>query len=197
MDMSIPLGRSSVRRTHPSVVRSVKPMRHTFSSPFGLIFSGCQSAEKVPEEDLWANTSGSSRRGPSPAEGPLRPMARCGRITAAIPPIWSRLASDHCLGSTKRAPRRTSPSRAFPTPTPKRRWNACCNCSVPHEPVRHSPEARRDFDCYMSIGCDDKGTVLFTGYCSLELNARRLSIRGIQVPRVCPARCIANEPCHR
>ena len=32
---------------------------------------------------------------------------------------------------------------------------------------------RRDFDCYMSIGCDDEGTVLFTGYCSLELDARR------------------------
>ena len=171
VDMSIPLGRSSVRRTHPSVVRSVKPMRHiVLIALSGLIFSGCQSAEKVPEEDLLGKYERPLPPGPQPCRRsppPNGPM--WARITAAIPPIWSRLANAHWLGSTKRAPRRTSPSRAFPTPTPKRRWNACCNCSVPHEPVRHSPEPlRRDFDCYMSIGCDDEGTVLFTGYCSLN-----------------------------
>ena len=41
---------------------------------------------------------------------------------------------------------------------------------------------RRDFDCYMSIGCDDEGTVLFTGYCSLELNARRRASGAFRYP---------------
>ena len=34
----------------------------------------------------------------------------------------------------------------------------------------------------MSIGCDDKGTVLFTGYCSLELNARRRASGAFRYP---------------
>ena len=45
----------------------------------GLIFSGCQSAEKVPEEDLLGKYERPLAAGAQPCKGPLRPMARCGR----------------------------------------------------------------------------------------------------------------------
>ena len=54
---------------------------------------------------------------------------------------------------------------------------------------------RRDFDCYVSIGSDDEGTVLFTGYCSLESDARRRASGAFRYPVY--ARPDADQPCHR
>ena len=151
-------------------------MRHTVLIALSaLIFSGCQSPEKAPEKDLLGKY-----------ERPLPDGAPALRKVPASQ--WPDVASNF----------RRNPTDLVKAGKRSLAWfdNASTTNHFPKEGISHahakaSVEAmlrllrtsrsdaaftralQRDFDCYMSIGCDDEGTVLFTGYCSLELEARR------------------------
>ncbi|MEC8855434.1 MAG: MltA domain-containing protein, partial [Planctomycetota bacterium] len=151
-------------------------MRHTvLIALYALIFSGCQSPEKAPEEDLLGKYE--------------RPLPAGAPALRKVPPSqWPKVDTNFRRNPTDlvKAGKRSlawfdkkSTTNHFPIEGIS---HAHAKASVERllQLLRtsRSGEAftralRRDFDCYMSIGCDDEGTVLFTGYCSLELDARR------------------------
>ena len=141
VDMSIPLGRSSVRRTHPSVVRSLKPMRHTvLIAAFRLDLLGLPIGRKGPEEDLL----GKYER-PLPAGAPaLRkvPTSQWPKVDTNFrrnPTDLVKAGKRSLAWFDKKAPPTTSPSKGFPTPMPKRPWSGCCNFFAPQEAAKRSP----------------------------------------------------------
>ncbi|MAV55791.1 MAG: hypothetical protein CMJ28_07550 [Phycisphaerae bacterium] len=151
-------------------------MRHTLLITLSaLIFSGCKSTETTPEEDFLTRYER-----PLPAGAPA--------FTKVPTDQWPDIGSGFRRNPTDlvKAGKRSlswfdkkSTTSHFPVE------------GVSHAHAKASVEAmlsllrtsrsgaaftralKRDFDCFMSIGCDDEGTVLFTGYCSLELEARR------------------------
>ena len=160
-------------------------MRHTVLIALsGLIFSGCQSAEKVPEEDFLGKYE--------------RPLPAGAPALQKVPSTqWPDVGANYRRNPTDLVKAGKRSLSWFDKESTKTHFpiegisHAHAKASVERllQLLRTSRTGeaftralRRDFDCYMSIGCDDKGTVLFTGYCSLELDARRRASGAFRYP---------------